>query len=68
MQTSQKTVTRYATFAEAEEADRAYWRTAPLPEKFLAVRQISLAAYSFKGVRVEDGQRLSRVAAGAESM
>lgn len=55
------------TDAEAFEAEqRRAWRSLPVGDRLLYIRELSVMAYSAKGIRPEDGERLSRLDPRAE--
>ncbi|MBA2260297.1 MAG: hypothetical protein H0W18_15500 [Acidobacteria bacterium] len=53
------TVRRFASHAEADAADLAYWRAIPDAERVLQVWRLSLAQWTMKG-DVDDASRLRR--------
>ena len=53
------TVRKFASHAEADAADVAYWRTIPGTERILQVWRLSLAQWTQTG-DVDDASRLRR--------
>ncbi len=52
---------------EAFEAEqRRSWQNMPVGDRLLHIRELSVMAYSAKGIKAEDGGRLSRLDPRAE--
>ncbi len=44
-----------------EEEQRRAWRELPVGDRLAYIRELSVMAYSVKGIGPEDGERLSRL-------
>ncbi len=55
-----KTIRRVTDLKEQRMGTYRYWRSRSVGERLVAVREASIDAYAFKGVRIDDEQRSAR--------
>jgi hypothetical protein len=55
-----KTIRRVTDLKEQRMETYRYWRSLSPGERLSAVREASIDAYAFKGVRIDDEQRSAR--------